>query len=90
MTETTLKPKIFDNVGDAFKASFAKLSPVYQLRNPVMFVVYIGAVMVSALYAASFYIDVGNSQKFMLSVTFWLWFTVLFANFAESVAEGKG
>jgi len=90
VTETSLKPKLFDNVGDACKASFMKLGPVYQLRNPVMFVVYIGAVMVTALYAISFYMDVGNSQEFMFSVTFWLWFTVLFANFAESVAEGRG
>lgn len=64
-------------VGDSFK----KLDPRWMMRNPVMFIVEIGAV-VTAFYAIH--------GGFDLAVTIWLWFTVLFANFAEAVAEGRG
>ena len=66
-----------------------KLTPQQQWKNPVMFVVYVGSLLTTGLCLASLY--QGNEQAlgFMLAVTFWLWFTVLFANFAESIAEGR-
>jgi len=65
--------------------SFLKLDPRTMMANPVMFVVEIGSVITTALLFKG-----GNSFGFNLQITFWLWFTVLFANFAEAVAEGRG
>ena len=71
----------------AVRASFAKLDPRVQLRNPVMFVVEAGA-LASFLFAVR---DAHNGQaSFDLAISAWLWFTVLFANFAEAMAEGRG
>jgi potassium-transporting ATPase ATP-binding subunit len=71
----------------AIYESFAKLDPRTQWKNPVMFVVWVGSVLVSIQWIL-------NSEKsapgFVLAVAVWLWFTLLFANFAESVAEGRG
>ncbi|SEL66214.1 K+-transporting ATPase ATPase B chain [Roseateles sp. YR242] len=79
-------------VKPALRQSFAKLAPAVQLRNPVMFVVYAGSVLTTGLWLASF----GNpalagaeGPGFMLGIALWLWFTVLFANFAEALAEGR-
>ncbi len=63
--------------------SFVKLDPTVQIRNPVMFVVFIGAILTTI---ACF----GTPTGFNIQVTLWLWFTVLFANFAEAIAEGRG
>ncbi len=63
--------------------SFIKLNPRIQLKNPVMFVVFIGAILTSIITVLHF-------SGFNLQITIWLWFTVLFANFAEALAEGKG
>ena len=69
--------------------SFVKLLPQHQWRNPVMFVVYVGSMLTTILYFQA----VGGQGEapagFILAVTVWLWFTVLFANFAEAVAEGR-
>ena len=79
-----LKPAIVD--------SFKKLSPVIQWRNPVMFVVYVGSILTTAVWVQAL---VGQSEVvaekpgFILAVALWLWFTVLFANFAEALAEGR-
>ena len=62
--------------------SFRKLDPRAQWRNPVMFVVYVGSAFTTAL-------SVARPSAFTLTVTAWLWFTVLFANFAEALAEGR-
>jgi K+-transporting ATPase ATPase B chain len=71
----------------AIRDSFVKLDPRIQARNPVMFVVEAGAV-VSTLWA---FHDLGNGQApFDGAIAAWLWFTVLFANFAEALAEGRG
>ncbi len=71
--------------------SFIKLNPRYQLRKPVMFVVETGSLLTTALYVQSLFVRGGaESPAFILSVSLWLWFTVLFANFAESMAEGRG
>jgi K+-transporting ATPase ATPase B chain len=74
---------------EALVDSFRKLAPATQLRNPVMFVVYIGSILTTILWVQAV---VGKGEApagFILAVTVWLWFTVLFANFAESVAEGR-
>jgi K+-transporting ATPase ATPase B chain len=70
--------------------SFGKLTPRRQVRNPVMFVVYVGAILTTLLWAQAV---VGKGEApgwFIFWVSVWLWFTVLFANFAEAMAEGRG
>ncbi|MDT8999411.1 potassium-transporting ATPase subunit KdpB [Paucibacter sp. APW11] len=79
-------------VKPALWQSFVKLAPAAQWRNPVMFVVYIGSLLTTALWAISFsQPDVAGSEGrgFMLAIALWLWFTVIFANFAEALAEGR-
>ncbi|MFZ2403824.1 MAG: potassium-transporting ATPase subunit KdpB [Methylobacter sp.] len=66
-----------------------KLAPQQQWKNPVMFVVYIGSLLTTGLWLWELLSGDHTQTGFMLAVTFWLWFTVLFANFAESVAEGR-
>jgi len=72
--------------------SFIKLNPRVQWKNPVMFVVLVGSVLTTLLWIqATFFGGAGReSALFILAVTLWLWFTIVFANFAESVAEGRG
>src|SRR5690349_3958298 len=65
--------------------SFVKLDPRHMMGNPVMFVVEIGSVITTALLFKG-----GTAFWFNLQITLWLWFTVLFANFAEAMAEGRG
>ena len=79
--------------GPAIAESFRKLNPAVQWRNPVMFVVYVGSILTTVLWISSLS---GQAQErivenpgFILAVTLWLWFTVLFANFAEALAEGR-
>ncbi|CAA9892251.1 potassium translocating ATPase, subunit B [Candidatus Methylobacter favarea] len=69
--------------------TFLKLAPRQQWKNPVMFVVYTGSLLTTGLWLWGLFNGGDDSASFMLGVTFWLWFTVLFANFAESVAEGR-
>ena len=75
---------------DALRQSFIKLAPRVQVKNPVMFVVYIGAIMTTALYFLSFAGIRDESAGYTLAIALILWFTVLFANFAEAIAEGRG
>jgi K+-transporting ATPase ATPase B chain len=72
----------------AIKDSFIKLNPVALVRNPVIFIVAIGALMTTVVVILD--IQAGNFSSFNFQITLWLWFTVLFANFAEAVAEGRG
>ena len=76
-------------VRPAFAAAFAKLSPRVQWRNPVMFVVYVGSILTTLLWLRAILDKGETSTVFILSVSVWLWFTVLFANFAEALAEGR-
>src|SRR5712691_4204088 len=70
--------------------SFTKLDPRHQVRNPVMFVVLVGSVLTTALFLQAL-VGTGEAPAgFILAVSLWLWFTVLFANFAEAMAEGRG
>ena len=81
---TLLKPAIV--------ASFTKLSPRVQWRNPVMFVVFIGSILTTLLGLQALQTPGGkgaDSAGFIFAVAIWLWFTVLFANFAEALAEGR-
>jgi K+-transporting ATPase ATPase B chain len=76
-------------VRTALLDSFRKLDPRFMMRNPVMFIVEVGSVVTSALLAR----DLARGSAdfgFDLQITLWLWFTVLFANFAEAMAEGRG
>jgi K+-transporting ATPase ATPase B chain len=82
---------LFDRtiVAGAVRDAFRKLSPRHMLRNPVMFVVLVG----SLLTTLSLVHDITSGRGsigFTLQITLWLWFTVLFANFAEAMAEGRG
>ena len=74
---------------DALVESFVKLLPQYQWRNPVMFVVYLGSMLTTILWVQALTGKGEAPAGFILAVTLWLWFTVLFANFAEAVAEGR-
>jgi potassium-transporting ATPase ATP-binding subunit len=73
----------------AIGESFRKLDPRWQIRNPVMFIVEIGAVMTTYAFVTGL-VNRGEDNGFVGQVCLWLWFTVLFANFAEAVAEGRG
>src|SRR6201993_2583902 len=73
------------SVRNAIKDALLKLNPKKMMGNPVMFVVEIGSVITTALLFKG-----GAEFKFNLQITLWLWFTVLFANFAEAMAEGRG
>ncbi|HTC45219.1 MAG TPA: potassium-transporting ATPase subunit KdpB [Steroidobacteraceae bacterium] len=85
------KLSMFDRslLGPAVADSFTKLDPRVQWRNPVMFVVYIGAILTTVLGIQAL---VGQGEApawFIIQVAIWLWFTLLFANFAEALAEGR-
>ncbi|MFZ3322786.1 MAG: potassium-transporting ATPase subunit KdpB [Usitatibacter sp.] len=69
--------------------SFVKLLPQHQWRNPVMFVVYLGSILTTILWVQALGGGGEAAPGFILHVTIWLWFTVLFANFAEAIAEGR-
>src|SRR5437868_619890 len=70
--------------------SIIKLDPWHQLRNPVMFTVLVGSVATTLLLFQRLAATSGESVWFVAGVSLWLWFTVLFANFAEAMAEGRG
>jgi K+-transporting ATPase ATPase B chain len=95
---TSLLPKklararpLFDGeiVNRAFKASFAKLNPVTLAKNPVMFVVEVGAALTTIFVVRDIFVGAPN-LLFGIQIALWLWFTVLFANFAEAMAEARG
>ena len=73
---------------EAFKGSFTRLNPITLLRNPVILVVEIGAIITTVITVISIF--GGGNFSFNLQISIWLWFTVLFANFAESLAEIRG
>ena len=77
-------------VRHAIVDAFTKLDPRRQIRNPVMFTVYVGSIVTTGLYAASLKFSSEEPSWFILAISLWLWFTVLFANFAEAMAEGRG
>ena len=95
MADTRLKDRsLFDPeiVRPAVWESFLKLAPQHVIKNPVMFVVEIGSVLTTLILLRDLIAPTAGSQPlwFTFNVSFWLWFTVIFANFAEAVAEGRG
>jgi K+-transporting ATPase ATPase B chain len=74
----------------AIADAFRKLSPRAQFRNPVMFVVFVCSILTTALWVQSLGGHGEAPSGFILGVAIWLWFTLLFANFAEAIAEGRG
>src|SRR5262244_3172252 len=70
--------------------SFKKLDPRHQVKNPVMFVVEVGSVLTTALWIQALLGQGEAPAGFIFAVSVWLWFTVVFANFAEAMAEGRG
>ena len=89
MTTTTFSLFEREIVKQAVLDSFKKLSPRQQMKNPVMFVVWAGSVLTTALFFQALFGHGEAPTGFILAVTLWLWFTVLFANFAEALAEGR-
>jgi K+-transporting ATPase ATPase B chain len=91
MTSTTKARPLFDPpiVRRAILDAFKKLDPRRQVRNPVMFTVYVGSILTTGLWVHAILSQIGEAL-FVFSITAWLWFTVLFANFAEAMAEGRG
>ena len=92
MASSAKARSLFDTsiIGQAITDSFRKLTPRRQVRNPVMFVVYVGSILTTLLWAQAV---VGQGEApawFIFWASVWLWFTVLFANFAEAMAEGRG
>lgn len=81
----SIKNKTFDKklLLTAIKDSFIKLNPKLEIKNPVMFIVFIGAIITTLITFSQF-------TAFNVQISIWLWFTVLFANFSEAVAEGRG
>ena len=76
-----LRPALID--------AFKKLDPRVQWRNPVMFVVYVGSLLTTGLSVQALLGQGEASAGFIVAIALWLWFTVLFANFAEALAEGR-
>ena len=70
--------------------SFRRLAPQDQWRNPVMFVCYVGAIFTTLLFVQSVWGKGEAPAGYISAVSIWLWITVLFANFAEAIAEGRG
>ncbi|MFO7536121.1 MAG: potassium-transporting ATPase subunit KdpB [Kiritimatiellia bacterium] len=83
MTAHTHPIRYSELVPRALRAALLKLHPREQLRNPVMFIVYLGSLLMTALLFH-------NASGFNIQIAVWLWFTCLFANFAEALAEGRG
>ncbi len=94
MSTTAPKSALADKamVTRAIKDSFAKLDPRVQIENPVMFLVWVSAILTTMLAIVSFagIQDAGVSSGYITAIAVILWFTVLFANFAEAIAEGRG
>ncbi|MEA2635420.1 MAG: potassium-transporting ATPase ATP-binding subunit [Chloroflexota bacterium] len=78
-----------DIMGPALIESFTKLDPRWQARNPVMFVVEVGSVITTIIFIAGLF-RAANDSLFVGQISLWLWFTIVFANFAEALAEGRG
>jgi len=83
---TLFDPKL---IGPAIAGAFRKLDPRVQLRSPVMFVVYAGSILTTLLFFHTLSGAGDAPSGYILAIAVWLWFTVLFANFAEALAEGR-
>jgi len=86
-THSLFEPTI---IRQAIADAFRKLGLGHQIKNPVMFVVWLGSILTTLLFVQALFGTGEAPAGFILSITLWLWFTVLFANFAEAMAEGRG
>ncbi|OUL96523.1 potassium-transporting ATPase subunit KdpB [Paraburkholderia hospita] len=86
VTQTNVAPVVWHEIA---LETLRKLAPQAQWKNPVMFVVYLGSIVTTLLWVQALRGDGGASAGFILAVTVWLWFTVLFSNAAEALAEGR-
>ena len=87
-SNSVFDPKI---IREAIGPAFAKLDPRVQVKNPVMFVVEVGSLITTIIFIAGFFNGAAQKDQFFVGFTsLWLWFTVVFANFAEAMAEGRG
>lgn len=86
------KQPLFESkiIKEAVKDSFIKLDPRIMIKNPVMLVVEVGSILTTLLFLRDVVEGESSNLLFTLQITLWLWFTVLFANFAEAMAEGRG
>jgi K+-transporting ATPase ATPase B chain len=91
MSSRALPSSLFDVslLRPALVDAFRKLGPREQMRNPVMLVVYVGSILTTLLWIEALRGQGEAPAGFILTIALWLWFTVLFANFAEAVAEGR-
>jgi potassium-transporting ATPase ATP-binding subunit len=92
MNHKTQKTSLFEPhiLKEAMLSAFVKFAPAKQIKNPVMFAVYVGAIFTSFLFVVSLFQVKDAPSTFILAITLWLWFTLWCANFAEAVAEGRG
>lgn len=90
MSSHTQSTALFDRaiIRSAIIDAFRKLDPRVQFKNPVMFIVAVGATLSTVIFIRD--LVAGSYSSFNFQITLWLWFTVLFANFAEAMAEGRG
>ncbi|MEO7908869.1 MAG: potassium-transporting ATPase subunit KdpB, partial [Roseiflexaceae bacterium] len=90
--QTTKARPLFDApiVRRAIGDSFTKLDPRHQVKNPVMFVVEVGSLLTTVLAIQALFGQGEAPAGFIIAISLWLWFTVIFANFAEAMAEGRG
>lgn len=77
-------------IGSAIIDSLKKLNPAHQIKNPVMFVVLVVSILTTGLYFQALFSRGEAPASFILAITLWLWFTLIFANFSEAMAEGRG
>lgn len=91
MSHTSASTSLVDKkiLLEALFDSFRKMTFNHQMKNPVMFVVYIGSLLTTLLWLQALIGQGEAPANFILAVSLWLWFTVLFANFAEAIAEGR-
>jgi potassium-transporting ATPase ATP-binding subunit len=92
MTKSEIRKSLFDLniILPAMLDSIKKLHPRHQIKNPVMFVVFIGSLFTTGLYFQALLYHGEAPSHFILAISLWLWFTLIFANFSESLAEGRG
>ena len=79
-----------DIVLAAMRDAFPKLDPRLQVKNPVMFIVELGSVITTGIFFLNLARGDTHNLGFVATISIWLWLTVLFANFAEAIAEGRG
>jgi K+-transporting ATPase ATPase B chain len=93
MSKSHKSKSLFDLsiIGPAIIDSIKKLDPRHQIKNPVMFVVLIGSILTTGLWLQAILSHHGEAPaRFILAISIWLWFTLIFANFSEAMAEGRG